>query len=82
MRYCAKNLPIRASIGCPSLENHAFLPDNLDARLDDAAKAFITNPDKVRLDEPEKNCISLQSLTGTKKISRLQKEHNKTWQIL
>lgn len=43
-----------ASIGCPSLENHAFLPDNLDARLDDAAKAFITNPDKVRLDKSRK----------------------------
>lgn len=43
-----------ASIGCPVLENHVFLPDNLDARMDDAAKAFITNPDKVRLDKDGK----------------------------
>jgi len=43
-----------ASIGCPVLDNHAFLPDNLDARLDDAAKAFILNPAKVRLDKAEK----------------------------
>lgn len=43
-----------ASIGCPVLEDHAFLPDNLDVQLDDAAKDFITNSNKVRLDKSRK----------------------------
>jgi len=37
-----------ASIGCPELRRKAFTAQTLDQQLNDAAKAFITNPDKVR----------------------------------
>ena len=39
-----------ASLGCPILENRAFLPETLEERLDNAAANFINNPEKVRLD--------------------------------
>ncbi len=43
-----------ASIGCPLLRNHAFTAENLDTELDRAAKAFMRNPDKVRIDRDDK----------------------------
>lgn len=39
-----------AAIGCPLLRQQAYLPDIVQAQLEDDAKRFITNPDKVRYD--------------------------------
>lgn len=39
-----------ASIGCPKLPLEPFYPERLDEQLDEAAKDFINNSDKVRLD--------------------------------
>ena len=39
-----------ASLGCPILENRAFVPETLEERLDNVAANFINNPEKVRLD--------------------------------
>ena len=39
-----------ASLGCPILENRAFVPETLEERLDNATANFINNPEKVRLD--------------------------------
>ena len=41
---------ICASLGCPILENRAFVPETLEERLDNATANFINNPEKVRLD--------------------------------
>jgi hypothetical protein len=50
-----------AALGCPLLENRAFLPQYLDDRLDGAASGFISNPEKVRLDR-KKNTLYLSSI--------------------
>lgn len=42
-----------ASIGCPDLSQQPFYPQQLKQHLDIAAKAFINNPAKVRLDREE-----------------------------
>lgn len=39
-----------ASMGCPILEDRAFVPETLEERLDNATANFINNPEKVRLD--------------------------------
>ena len=39
-----------ASLGCPILENRAFVPETLEKRLDNATANFINNPEKIRLD--------------------------------
>jgi hypothetical protein len=39
-----------ASIGCPLLRNRAYFPDTVFDQLEDDAKRFIGNPDKVRFD--------------------------------
>ena len=39
-----------ASIGCPILENRAFVSETLEKQLDNATAKFINNPEKVRLD--------------------------------
>ena len=39
-----------ASLGCPILENRAFVPETLEKQLDNATANFINNPEKVRLD--------------------------------
>ena len=39
-----------ASLGCPTLENRAFVPETLEKRLDNTTAKFINNPEKVRLD--------------------------------
>lgn len=39
-----------ASIGCPLLRNNAYLPDRVREQLDEDARRFINNPDKVRYD--------------------------------
>ena len=39
-----------ASRGCPPLENRVFLPETIEAQLDDVTLKFVTNPAKVRLD--------------------------------
>lgn len=50
-----------AAIGCPLLENRAFMPEGLDDRLNAAASNFILNRDKVRLDK-ENNYLYLSSI--------------------
>lgn len=50
-----------AAIGCPILEDSAFYGKNLDQRLENAARAFINNPDKVRLDR-DNNTLYLSSI--------------------
>ncbi|MCI0515861.1 DUF547 domain-containing protein [candidate division KSB1 bacterium] len=50
-----------ASIGCPDLESRAFVAKDLDQRLDDATRNFITNPGKARLDRKE-NVLYLSSI--------------------
>ena len=39
-----------ASLGCPVLENRAFVAETLEKRLNNATAKFINNPEKVRLD--------------------------------
>ncbi len=43
-----------ASVGCPSLENRAFLGETIESRLEAATFSFIRNPNKVRLDSDER----------------------------
>ncbi len=50
-----------ASIGCPILESRAFFADDLDQRLEQAARNFINSPDKVRLDKKD-NVLNLSSI--------------------
>jgi len=50
-----------ASIGCPLLENRAFIPEDLDQRLERVTTDFINNPEKVRLDK-KKNILYLSSI--------------------
>ncbi len=50
-----------ASIGCPLIENKAFTGADLDARLDQAARNFLNNPDKLRLDVSS-NTLYLSSI--------------------
>lgn len=50
-----------AAKGCPLLENRAFTPDDLDARLERASSDFISNPEKVRLDR-KGNALYLSSI--------------------
>lgn len=39
-----------ASVGCPWLRPEAYRPDQLDQQLDEDARQFIQNPEKVRYD--------------------------------
>jgi len=39
-----------AAVGCPLLRNEAYLPENLQAQLEEDAKRFINNPTKVNYD--------------------------------
>jgi hypothetical protein len=39
-----------ASIGCPLLRNSAYLPEAVRSQLEEDARRFINNPDKVRYD--------------------------------
>ena len=39
-----------ASIGCPMLRNEAFVPERLDAQLDDAMKRFLSDRTRNRYD--------------------------------
>lgn len=39
-----------ASIGCPLLRNEAYLPETVQTQLEDDARRFINNPDKVKYD--------------------------------
>jgi hypothetical protein len=39
-----------AAIGCPLLRNEAYFPETVQLQLEDDAKRFINNPDKVRYD--------------------------------
>ena len=46
-----------ASISCPRLSNRAFLPDTLDAQLEDAARRFINDVTRNRFDIPQKTAF-------------------------
>ncbi|HEX9971001.1 MAG TPA: DUF547 domain-containing protein [bacterium] len=50
-----------ASIGCPILESRAFFADNLEHRLEQSTRNFITNPEKVRLGQKE-NVLFLSAI--------------------
>lgn len=39
-----------ASVGCPKLPNKPFYPQTLDEQLEEAARRFINDPEKVRID--------------------------------
>ncbi|MDJ0774496.1 MAG: DUF547 domain-containing protein [Mastigocoleus sp. MO_167.B18] len=39
-----------ASVGCPLLRSQAYLPELVEQQLDEDARRFINNPDKVRYD--------------------------------
>jgi hypothetical protein len=39
-----------AAVGCPLLRNEAYLPESVQAQLEDDAKRFINNPTKVNYD--------------------------------
>lgn len=39
-----------AAVGCPLLRNQAYQPQQVQTQLDEDAKRFINNPDKVRFD--------------------------------
>ena len=39
-----------ASVGCPLLRSQAYIPERVDQQLDEDARRFINNPDKVRYD--------------------------------
>jgi len=43
-----------ASRSCPKLQARVFSPERLDAQLDDAARAFINDPSRNRLDRTRK----------------------------
>ena len=42
-----------ASVGCPNLETTAYRAGDLEARLDNAARAYINNPRGVRIEDGE-----------------------------
>lgn len=50
-----------ASGGCPPLRNEAFVPDKLEAQLDDQAKRFLAEPTKFRIDR-EKGKVLLSPI--------------------
>jgi len=50
-----------ASIGCPKLESRAFYANDLEQRLEQAARNFISNSKQVRLDKKE-NTFYLSSI--------------------
>lgn len=50
-----------ASIGCPKLESRAFLADDLEQRLEGAARNFISDSKQVKLNKKE-NTIYLSSI--------------------
>lgn len=39
-----------ASFGCPTIRNKPFVPENLSSQLDEAARNFVSNSYKVKLD--------------------------------
>lgn len=39
-----------ASVGCPLLRSQAYIPEQVETLLDEDARRFINNPDKVRYD--------------------------------
>ncbi len=43
-----------AALGCPILRNEAYSPENLQFQLDEDAKRFINNPEKVSYDTDNK----------------------------
>ncbi len=42
-----------ASVGCPILQSEAYVGENLDRQLDEAARTFVNDPAKVRLDQKD-----------------------------
>lgn len=46
-----------ASISCPRLSNRAYLPETVDAQLDDAAQRFINDVTRNRFDIPQKTAF-------------------------
>jgi hypothetical protein len=60
-----------ASIGCPMLRNEAFIPDRLDAQLDDAQRRFLSDRSRNRF-EPE---------SGTLKVSKIFDWYRKDFEL-
>jgi len=50
-----------ASIGCPLLENNAFMGIDIEIRLDQASRNFLSNPGKMRIDRSS-NTLFLSSI--------------------
>lgn len=48
-----------AAIGCPLLRNQAYQPDQVDAQLEDDARRFIRNSEKVRYEAPVLYCSKI-----------------------
>jgi hypothetical protein len=46
-----------ASLSCPRLSNRAYLPDTLDAQLDEATRRFINDVTRNRFDIPQKTAF-------------------------
>lgn len=43
-----------AAMGCPKLRTEPYFGDRLDEQLSDQTKKFVSNPDKVRIDQTQK----------------------------
>lgn len=48
-----------AAVGCPLLRNGAYYPDRVQTQLEEDAKRFINNPDKVRYDSSQLYCSKI-----------------------
>jgi len=59
-----------ASIGCPMLRNEAFVPERLDAQLDDAMRRFMSDRARNRYNPKTASSRCRGSSTGTARISR------------
>jgi hypothetical protein len=49
-----------ASISCPRLLNHAYLPETLDAQLDEAARGFVNDATRNRFDIAQRTAFVSQ----------------------
>ncbi|MCH8029532.1 MAG: DUF547 domain-containing protein [Candidatus Dadabacteria bacterium] len=50
-----------ASVGCPELRSEAYMADKVQEQLEQAARDFVNNPQKVLID-PEKRAVKLSKI--------------------